>query len=254
MVATFVDSIVETVITELSQVPGAGTQLYASDRIRQFVQNAWLLEIEAAWWPDYMVWFNVGLDGVTGQLTHPLIGPISGIQNFSDVQVVFPVDSNRRLRALPPLMNPYVLTGNQPVYLYPDAVTENKPFRIWPTTATGSVAVFARQREAIPFTSASLTYLDPILLMYDAAWMYAVDDGTVPQQVQKYQQLATKRRQQLIANISQQPIPLDSRGGFGGTGQVVEGAPGAGGGGDGDGGGGVPADDSFFILDTTPLA
>jgi hypothetical protein len=47
--------------------------------------------------------------------------------------------------------------------------------------------------------------------MYDAAWMYCVDDGTVPAQVNKFQMLAGNRRKQLKAGFAQQPLELDPR-------------------------------------------
>jgi len=209
--STPVDDIVADVITELSQVPGVATQMYSSDRIRQYVQDAWLLEIEAIWWPEYMMWFNVALDGSTGSITTDLTGPISSIDSYSDIQAAFPATSNKRLRELPPGLNPYTLTGGQAMYMSADASVPHRPLRVWPADATGNIAIRARQNEPIPFTSSSTVLLDRLLLMYDAAWMYAVDDGTVPQQVQKYQMLATKRRQQMIVGHNQQPLALDPR-------------------------------------------
>jgi hypothetical protein len=209
--STRVDDIVADVITELSQVPGVATQLYSSDRIRQYVQDSWLLEIEAIWWPQYMMWFNVALDGVTGIPTTDLTGPISSIDDYGDIQLVFPIGSNKRLRELPPGMNPYLMSGGATRYVSADATVPHRPLRVWPQSATGNIAIRARQNEAIPFTSTSTVLLDRLLLTYDAAWMYTVDDGTVPQQVMKYQQLATKRRQQMIASANQQPLELDPR-------------------------------------------
>jgi hypothetical protein len=211
--ATRVDDIVQDVITELSQVPGVATQLYASDRIRQFVQSAWLLEIEEMWWPDYMMWFNIPIDGVTGMLTQDLVGPISSISDFGDIAMVMPSDSNKRLRILPPGMNPFtfVSSSGRPVYMAPDYSAKNRPFKVYPATATGNVAIWARQRNAVPFSSDDLVYLDRLLLMYDAAWMYSIDDGTVPAQATKYQQLAVKRRKQMMEAFAQQPLALDPR-------------------------------------------
>jgi hypothetical protein len=72
--------IVKAVIVELSQVPGIATQVYAADRILQYVQDAFLLEIEEIWWPQYMQYFGpVALDGTTGIIVSDLTGPISSI-------------------------------------------------------------------------------------------------------------------------------------------------------------------------------
>jgi hypothetical protein len=74
-------------------------------------------------------------------------------------------------------------------------------------------------------------YLDQLLLQYDACWMYAVDDGTIPAQVNKFQVLAQNRRRMIKAAFSQQPLELDPRFRH-----------------DAD------ADSGYFVLDTDPLA
>ena len=51
MALPVVGDVVNDVITELSQVPGIATQLYASGRIRQHVQDAIQLEVNEMWWP-----------------------------------------------------------------------------------------------------------------------------------------------------------------------------------------------------------
>jgi hypothetical protein len=60
-----VSNIVSSVINLLSQVPGIATQIYASNRIQQHVQDAFLLELEEMWWPDYMCF--IGPDRLMAQ-------------------------------------------------------------------------------------------------------------------------------------------------------------------------------------------
>src|SRR3954469_20758725 len=100
--AALVSDIVNAVINELSQVPGVATQIYASGRIQQHVQDALLLEMEEMWWPDYMAWIGpIALDGTTGSLTADLVGPLATIKEYRDLAAVFPSSSNRKLRELP---------------------------------------------------------------------------------------------------------------------------------------------------------
>ena len=73
------------------------------------------------------------------------------------------------------------------------------------------LTVRARQRTAFPFTSATRVGIDPLLLMFDAAWMYCTNDGTLPAQAAKYELLIRKRRQMAISRFNNQPIPLDNR-------------------------------------------
>jgi hypothetical protein len=211
-IATAAGDIARDVITELSQVPGLATQIYASGRILQFVQDAYSFEIVDQWWPDYMHYFNVAVDGTTGMLTQDLKGPISTINRYEDIAAVWPEWDNRRLRALPTGINPHTLVGKyQMMYMGPDATVEARPMKVWPRESVGNIIIWARQHSEIPMSVASKIWLDRLLMTYDAAWMYCVDDGTVPAQVQKYQMLAAKRRQQLLAMNAQQPIELDPR-------------------------------------------
>lgn len=210
--------IVKAVIVELSQVPGIATQVYAADRILQYVQDAFLLEIEEIWWPQYMQYFGpVALDGTTGIIVSDLTGPISSITDYADIAAVWPEGSDKRLRQMPPGKNPTVFSsgtgssGSRGFYMTPDYTTPNRPFRVWPMDSTGNLVIWARQRNAMPLGNNDLILLDGLLLQYDAAWMYCVDDGTVPAQVNKYQMLAQKRRQSMISSYSQQPLSLDSR-------------------------------------------
>jgi hypothetical protein len=208
-----VSDIVKAVINELSQVPGISTQVYSSDRILQFVQNSWSMEIEEMWWPDYMVWCRtIPLDGVTGALTLDLSGPISNIDEYGDVRIAWPDDNmGRRLTELPSDVNPGSLTGTGQLYMYPDYTVPHRPFKVWPSGSVGSVTVHARQRNKLPMIMTDTVYIDGLLLQYDAAWMYCVDDGTVPAQANKFQGMAQKRRVQMKTRYAQQPRSLDSR-------------------------------------------
>src|SRR4249920_2132454 len=101
-----VQDIVNAVINELSQVPGVATQIYASGRILQHVQDALLLELEEMWWPDYMTYIGpIPLDGITGSLTQDLVGPLATITEYRHIAAVFPADRNRKLRELPQSIN-----------------------------------------------------------------------------------------------------------------------------------------------------
>jgi hypothetical protein len=208
-----VSDIVSAVITELSQVPGVATQIYASGRILQHVQDALLLELEEMWWPDYMTWIGpIALDGTTGRLTADLVGPLATIKEYHDIAAVCPADSNRKLRELPQSINPFVLTsGFGPWYMAPDYTTPARPFKVYPPSATISVVVWARQRPTLPLATTDTVYIDRLLLQYDACWMYCVDDGTIPAQVNKFQVLAQNRRRMIKASFGQQPLELDPR-------------------------------------------
>ena len=237
MAGTLVRDIVNAVITELSQVPGVATQIYASGRIRQYVQDAYQLEVDELWWPRYMLWQTVSVDGATGLLTADLKGPISYIDEYEDIRAVFPAGSNRQLVEFPQSMNPdgIVSTGSSSrLFVTPDYTVPHRPFKVIPPT-TLSVTVHARQSTPLPLSDDTTVYMDNLLLQYDAAWAYCVDDGTVPAQVNKFQMLATARRRRLTAAMAQQPLLLDPR--F--PSANVDGSMG---------------DFTYFVLDSDPLA
>ena len=231
-----VKDIVSKVINELSQVPGVATQIYSADRIRQFVENAYLLEETEMWWPQYM-WYSdpIPIDSATGLLTQDLVGPISAIGDYTDIRAVWPDGRNKPLRELSPSVNPTTLSqGIRGWFMTPDYTIPNRPLKVLPIGGVQSVVVNALQHSPTPLGLNDKVYLDPLLLMYDACWMYAVDDATIPAQVQKYQMLAHKRRMRMMAQTGNQPLELDPRYP---AGDLLGGE-----------------DNNYFVLDQDPLA
>jgi hypothetical protein len=213
MTGTVAD-IVNACITELSQVPGLATQIYSADRFRQFVEDALQLELDEMWWPNLMFYQKVALSGTGGLLADDLKGPISFCDDYTNIAGVYPDGSNRKIAELPQSVNPFNLSsgsGIGPIFISPDATAQHRPFKVWPETMTGSVVVWFRQTPSLPLSDDSKVYLDPLLLQFDACWMYAVDDGTVPAQVNRFQMLAAKRRQQMKSAFSQHGLMLDPR-------------------------------------------
>jgi hypothetical protein len=238
MAAPVVQDVVKAAITELSQVPGLATQIYATPRLQQFVQNAFLLELEEMWWPGLMCFQLVAPDPATGLLSADLAGPISTIDDYGDIATVFHGGSHDKITELPQSINPFTLTSSGRVrFVSADSTIEHRPLRVWPTGATENIALFMRQRPSMPMALTDKVYLDPLLLLFDACWMYTVDDGTVPAQVNKYQVLATNRRKKMLASYNNLPLALDTRYNW----QDMAATDG---GWDGD----------FFVLDQDPLA
>src|SRR4051812_25408019 len=231
-----VSDIVNAVINLLSQVPGVATQVYASGRIQQHVQDALLLELEEMWWPDYMAFIGpLAVDPATGSLSADVVGPLATITEYRDIAAVYRTEGNAKLRELPQSVNPLMIKGSSVGFLAPDYTTVGRPFKVY-APGLASVVVWARQRPVLPLTLTSKVYIDPVLLQYDACWMYAVDDGTIPAQVNKFQVLAQNRRKMVKAGYGQHSLELDPR--FPSDGDMF-------GGGD---------DFTYFVLDKDPLA
>lgn len=227
-----IGDIVNAVINELSQVPGIATQIYASGRILQHVQDAFQMEFDDFFWPNYLAYLQVPLDGTTGLLALDLIGPLGPISDYADIQSVWRAGTNKKVMELPSSVNPFMITsGTRALYMVPDYTVPNRPFKVFPPTTAGSVVVVGLQRPRMPFDTTDTVYIDGLLLQYDACWMYAVDDGTIPAQVNKFQVLAQKRRTMMKTALAQHPLPLDPRTHWGDL-----------------------SEDSYFVLDADPLA
>ena len=237
MAAPTVQDVVKAAITELSQVPGLATQIYATPRLQQFVQNAFLLEQQEMWWPQLSFHHTIAIDPATGMLTADVVGPIGPANDYGDIRAVFPSDSNRALPELPLSMNPTMVTGSRFRFIRSSTAQENRPVRVLPAGVSGSVTVVFMQTPTMPMALTDKVYLDQLLLLYDACWMYAVDDGTVPAQVNKYQVLASNRRKKMLAQFTQHPLALDSRSQWQ---EMID--------------TGVGDGSDFFVLDQDPLA
>jgi len=234
--AATVDDIVRAAITELSQVPGQATQIYSTPRMQQYTQNAVLLEFEEMWWPQLLGYQTVGIDPATGVPIADLKGPIGYVDEWSDILSVFPEGSNRQLPVWTNRGNPYTLgnTSGRPLYISALATIPHRPFSVWPLGYSGNVVVLYRQRPALPMSGTDKIYLDRLLILYDVCWMYAVDDGTIPAQVNKFQVLAANRRKRVKASYNTHPILLDPA-----QGMYDE---------------NMGADVTYFVLDQDPLA
>ena len=204
-----VSSIIRSVISELSQVPGTGVQLYAEGRILNYIQAAFDLVFEKVWWEDYMEWNLFTLDGVSGL---PTTNPTT-IARFTDIRSCFWSTTTYRLRRCPEDLNIYSVTGTTGRYIEPTATT-GKVFQIWPNAAAGTVRIHSRARPADLTTSTDIK-LDRLLMVYGAAWMAAQSDGSNPGEIDRLGRAFNKRFEDVRASRSEIPSDLDYR-----TGQV----------------------------------
>lgn len=214
---TLVSDLITTIETELSQVPGLGTQLYSDARVQQLITTCFKLYSQEAWWPEMMQWSYPVLDGVTGNVTG------LPFANYGDIRAVFPpTNVGYRGRPLPELsrdLNPQLILGNVPKFIEGKAISinpntklsNNDPLQIYPITSTGTLAIHGRVMPALPFKVTDDVSLDDLLITWAACWMYMVDDGSNPASIQKFEMLADKRLLQLKDTYNNKPIDLDPR-------------------------------------------
>jgi hypothetical protein len=101
--------ITQDTISNLSQAGGVGTQRYAQPRIELLVNQCFSMLYNRQWWPQFMRWYNLPLDGSSGVV----VGDISAITRFADIRAVFPSGSSRPLPVLPLNLNPFDIPSGQ---------------------------------------------------------------------------------------------------------------------------------------------
>lgn len=210
---TTVGEVVNDVIRELSQVPGQATQIYSTPRMTQHVQDAVLMELEEIWWPHLIFYQQTAVDPDTGIPVDDL-GPSVGlpfVDDFTSIYAVWLEGAKKPLPSLPLGTNPFTLVGqSNRLYIGPSAAVPHRPLKVWPPAANNIVVGLYKQ-PTLPMTLDDDILLDRLLITYDACWMYAVDDGTIPAQVNKFQTMAVNRRKQMIAATNQHASLLDDR-------------------------------------------
>lgn len=216
-----VQQIVDATIIELSQVPGSSTQIYGTPRILQYVQDSFDFCFQQNWWVAYTSYWNGTLDGVTGLLTADIVpttpnnSGLVPISSHTNVHNCFVGGTNKIIRALPPRMNPLLLSGSIggiPTYRIGDYTIPNRPIKFYPPTASGDVVMEVRQEPLHPFGLNDKIYIDQLMLVLGACYMYAADDGTNPGQINKFQSMFMKRLTDMIgAENDEAPLQLDPR-------------------------------------------
>jgi len=187
-------------------VSGTGTQIYAEDVIGEMIQHKFDVLFDEAFWPQFLNWYTLTLDGTNGQSTTDLT---SYIKRFEDIRVIYKEDTNTPLTVLSgTTTNPFELTGTSPLMYEADSEVD-KVFHVWPKASTGNVIVQARTRPDA-FTGEDTVNFDEQALILGACYDYAEDDGTNPNATQKFQGLFETRVKQLRHNLDRTPIALDS--------------------------------------------
>lgn len=211
--ACLVSDIVSDVILELSQVPGVSTQVYATPRIEQLLQDAAIMMMDEMWWPDMCHFYTAQADGVTGVLTTDLVSPLLNhkITRFQDIEAVYPATTNKRLKVFPPRYNPLTVSGSFSNFIIPDATQPLRPFAVLPITASDVLSIRARSYPQIPMSSTDTIYLDRLMMTYFTAYMYEEDDGTNPGAISKFKALFEKRLEQVKSAWAATSVALDPR-------------------------------------------
>mgnify|MGYP003145894840 CR=1 FL=1 len=203
-------TLIDRVADRLSMVAGTGVQTYAEDRIAEMIQHKFDVLFDEIWWPQFLTWETMTLDGTLGVVTIDLT---EKIKRFEDVRVIYPDNSDTSLTKLSSMTtNPLNLAGTTPIHyeaLGPTFTNKTtRVFNVWPKASTGDIDVQYRTKPDT-FASTDVIDFDDQALILGSVFDYLEDDGTNPNATQKFQLLFEARVKQLISNDNHGPISLD---------------------------------------------
>lgn len=201
---TSFSKLIEATQRKLSQSAGVAVQKYAQPRIADYLQDSFDSFFLLHFWPQFMKWETITLDGMTGT---PVADP--SVTRFQDFRAMFITDTNRRIRQTPGSFNPNLInSGDMPLYV--EGQTGSRVLQFWPKTATQTIEAHGRVKPD-DFGLNDDVDFDRLLLTTHAAWKYTVDDGTNPGQAEKFKQELNTHLTLLEAALQQLPYELDPR-------------------------------------------
>lgn len=209
MVDKTLEELIVLIESDLYQTAGIATQVYSQQLLVNKITAGFiqLANDPDQQWSRYDRYQQYTLDGVNGRTT----SPVNTIyKSFDDITSVYIGDTDRRLVAQPFGVNPFKLTGNNPLWIAPDDIDT---FRVFPTTATGDITVVGRSLPTA-FENNDIVPFDYIALNAFVCWQYMTDDGSNPGAAEKFRQLFEIRYKQLGKLQDQAPTAINGAGMF----------------------------------------
>jgi hypothetical protein len=206
----------------LGDVPGAGVQTYADDRMFRDCIRAFNMFHKKYAWDQFTSWSMCTLDGVTGKIVDDTF---QHLRDFEDIFSVFPENSNFQIPVLDRRRNPNVLSGTRGLFwtalptIDPDY--QFRRIQIVPPTTSGKVVVcwrhyprsFSADGTQQPWEWDDVMDLDEDMLVHAVAWMTLSNDDINAGAAQDQQTLADDRFQEITIALSRRKLTPASTGG-----------------------------------------
>jgi hypothetical protein len=205
----------------LGDVPGAGVQTYADDRMFRDCVRAFNVFHKKYPWDQFISWSLVTLDGISGKITEDTF---QHLRDFEDIFSVFPESRNFEIPILDRRRNPNSLKGTSALFWTSlptvDPDYQYKRIQIVPPTTTGRVVVCWRHYPRSFDTSGKMQAwdwddvmdLDEDMLVHAVAWMTLSNDDINSGAAQDQQTLADDRFQEITANLSRRKLTPSATG------------------------------------------
>jgi len=206
----------------LGDVPGAGVQTYADDRMFRDCIRAFNMFHKKYPWDQFTSWSMVDLDGITGKIVDDTF---QHLKDFEDIFSVFPENSNYEIPVLDRRRNPNVLKGTRGLFwtalptIDPDY--QFKRIQLVPPTTTGKVVIcwrhyprsFSADGKQQEWAWDDVMDLDDDMLVHAVAWMTLSNDDINAGAAQDQQNLADDRFSEITMALSRRKITPSSSGG-----------------------------------------
>jgi hypothetical protein len=213
-VSATIRQIVNEALTVVAEVSGLGAAVrgrpYEDDAVRAF--NMMFKKYS---WHQYLKWFLVTLDGVTGKAVEQLF---ERVMEFEDFIAVFRDMESNPLPIAPAKMNPFSLANTssaRPLYWTSMNATEpdyaKRKIMVYPATAQGKLNVAAKvyplKVGAIQFDW-ELYFRDWDMLVYATAFMTLSGDDLNAGAVEVVRNMMEMKYKDVTASLGSHPIPI----------------------------------------------
>lgn len=202
-----VQEAIDQVARNMSLVNAANVTPYSPELILSYLQLAHEMIIDEQEWDEVRADFIRTLDGTTGRIT---VG-ISTVDNYKDIKRVYHESSSTPLPVLTTYNNPLIATSIHGIRGIPrsdDPGPNKKLIQFYPLVLTGQVLFQADQTFDLTNLELELP-IDWWLHVLHASWQFALDDGTNPGQIAKYEGLFNERMKQVKTKENSRPVSLD---------------------------------------------
>ena len=207
--------IVNQALTVVGEATGPGVQVYEDDRMKADAIRAFNMMFKKYPWQQYLAWFDVELDGLTGVTT---TSPFEQVKDFEDFIAVHRGGETSRLPIAPTRMNPNTLaSGGTQVMFWTSMNATNplyakKKLQFYPFKSIGRIDVLAKvyplKPGQIQFDWADVLYLDTDMLVYATAFMTLAGDDLNASAAEVARNMMEMKYRDIMAALGNHPIPI----------------------------------------------
>ncbi len=209
--------IVNQALTVVGEASGPGVQVYEDDRMKADAIRAFNMMFKKYPWQQYLHWFDVELDGLTGVTK---TSPFEQVKDFEDFIAIHRSGYAERLPIAPTRLNPNTLgtSGTQVMYWTSMNATNplyaKKKLQFYPFNSVGRIDVLAKiyplKPGEIQFDWGDIFYLDTDMLVYATAFMTLSMDDLNAAAAEVARNLMEMKYKDIMAALGNHPIPVSA--------------------------------------------